>query len=63
MKYLNYLLIIVGVVTAMYSNTSDSQHQYGVITGMVLIVIGVYRISKRIPSRRAFDNEDETKNN
>ncbi len=53
MKYLNYILILVGAIVAMYAKVNDAnQNQYILIVGIVLLMIGVYRISKTIPSKR-----------
>ena len=56
MKYLNYLLIIIGGFVAIYAKTGIEQNQYILIGGIVLLMIGIYRISKTIPSKN--DNED-----
>ncbi|MFI1743152.1 hypothetical protein [Thalassobellus sediminis] len=64
MKYLNYLLIIIGGFVAMYAKTGLEQNQYILIGGIVLLMIGVYRISKTIPSKNTDeDNFDEETNN
>ncbi|WP_298494919.1 LPXTG cell wall anchor domain-containing protein [uncultured Algibacter sp.] len=55
MKYLNYILIIIGAFIAMYAKTGTDQNQYILIGGIVLLMIGVYRISRNIPSRN--DND------
>lgn len=57
MKYLNYLLIVVGAIVAMYAKVGADQNQFILIGGIVVLMIGVYRISKTIPSKR--DNEIE----
>lgn len=51
MKYLNYILIIVGAFVAIYAKAGADQNQLVLILGIVLLMIGVYRISKTIPSR------------
>ena len=62
MKYLNYLLIIVGAFVAMYAKTGADQNQYILIGGIVLLMIGVYRIARNIPSRKVDDDVDNTEN-
>ncbi|GAA4975321.1 hypothetical protein [Algibacter aquimarinus] len=57
MKYLNYLLILVGAIVAIYSKAGEDQNQYILIGGIVLLMVGVYRISKTIPSKNNNDNE------
>lgn len=58
MKYLNYILILAGALVAMYAKTSANPKQYWLIIGIVLIMLGVYRIARTIPSR----NDDENSN-
>lgn len=59
MKYLNYTLIIIGAIVAMYATVGKEQNQYILIIGIVLLMLGIYRISKTIPSRR----DEQEKNN
>lgn len=60
MKYLNYLLIIVGAFVAMYAKTGLDQNQFVLIGGIVILMIGVYRISRTIPSRNSEDDIDNS---
>ncbi|MFD0990823.1 LPXTG cell wall anchor domain-containing protein [Mariniflexile jejuense] len=63
MKYLNYIIIILGAIVAIYAKTGTEQNQYILIGGIMLLMIGVYRISKTIPSRQDEDaNLDENEN-
>ncbi|WP_299549617.1 hypothetical protein [Seonamhaeicola sp.] len=57
MKYLNYILVIIGAIVALYANSSKEQNQFILIGGIVLLMAGIYRISKTIPSKR--HNNDE----
>ena len=63
MKYLNYILIVLGAVIAMYSKTGDPNGQYFLIIGMIILMIAIYRLSKKIPSKNDvtddLDNETE----
>ncbi|MEC3908590.1 hypothetical protein VOI54_16280 [Tamlana sp. 2201CG12-4] len=59
MKYLNYILIIIGAFVAMYAKSGSGQNQFILIAGIVLLMIGVYRVSRTIPSRT--DEEDNEK--
>ena len=58
MKYFNYILILLGAVVAMYAKAGKQQNQFVLITGIVILMIGIYRISKTIPSRKD-KKEDE----
>lgn len=59
MKYLNYILILIGAIVAMYSKADQEQNQFVLIGGIVILMIGVYRISKTIRSK----NDDEHNSN
>ncbi len=61
MKYFNYILIILGAVVAMYAKAEEQQNQYILIAGIVVLMIGVYRIAKTIPSKN--DNDSHEANN
>lgn len=63
MKYLNYVLILVGAFVAIYAKSGVQQNQYILIGGIVLLMIGIYRISKTIPSRHDTENENDSKDN
>lgn len=63
MKYLNYILIIIGAFIAMYAKTGIDQNQYVLIGGIVLLMIGVYRIARNVPSRHKNEDEDISENN
>ena len=53
---INYILILIGAFVAMYAKTGANQNQYLLIGGIVMLMIGVYRVSRNIPSKS--DNED-----
>lgn len=57
MKYLNYILIVLGSIVAIYAKTGTEQNEYILIGGIVVLMIGVYRISKTIPSKKDDDND------
>ncbi|WP_027137529.1 hypothetical protein [Gaetbulibacter saemankumensis] len=59
MKYLNYILILIGAIVAVYAKAEADQNQFILILGIVLLMIGVYRISKKVPSRtKEEENQD-----
>ena len=62
MKYLNYILIVIGAIAAMYAKTGTEQNQYILICGIVLLMIGVYRLSRSIPSKHDNENLDNSEN-
>ncbi|MDO6761551.1 hypothetical protein Q4566_15165 [Tamlana sp. 2_MG-2023] len=62
MKYLNYILIAVGAFVAMYAKTNAEQNQYVLIGGIVVLMIGIYRVAKTVPSkteREEVENNDD----
>lgn len=63
MKYLNYILILIGAIVAVYSKAGAKQNQYILIGGIIILMIGIYRISKTIPSKQDSDNDDYTNPN
>lgn len=60
MKYLNYILILLGAIIAMYSKVEADQNQYVLIMGIIVLMVGVYRIARAIPSKK--DNGGDTNN-
>jgi hypothetical membrane protein len=62
MKYLNYILILVGAFVAMYAKTNSDQNQFVLIGGIVVLMIGIYRVSRTIPSKKDDHNIDNSEN-
>lgn len=58
MNFLNYTLIIAGAVVAIYAKAGAEveQNQYILILGIVLLMVGIYRISKTIPHKTDSEN-------
>lgn len=57
MKYFNYILIILGAAVALYANSEEEQNQYILIGGIVLLMIGIYRVSRTIPSKKEIEDD------
>ncbi|TDU40257.1 hypothetical protein BXY82_2304 [Gelidibacter sediminis] len=60
-RLINLLLIISGGFVAIYARAGMDQNEYVLIGGIVILMIGVYRISKNIPSKN--DPDSSTDNN
>jgi len=60
-KNINYIFIVAGAILALYGQNQEEKNEAMLIGGIVLLMIGVYRISKNIPSKR--DSEDDIQNN
>jgi len=58
MKYFNYILILFGAFVAIYSKSGVEQNQYVLIAGIIVLMVGIYRVSKSIPSK-VDNSEDE----
>ncbi len=43
----------------MYAKTGTNQNQLILIGGIVILMIGVYRIAKTIPSKNYSENDDQ----
>jgi hypothetical protein len=63
LKSINYLLILVGGLVALYAQAGDTQNQYLLIGGIVILTIGLYRISKNLSSKsESLDNDQPEQN-
>lgn len=60
-RNINYLLMAIGAIIALYAQNRENQNEALMIGGIVLLIIGVYRISKNIPSKN--DDDDDYQNN
>ena len=58
-KFFNYFLILIGCIVAIYAQAEEKQNVAVLITGIVLLMFGVYRISKTIPSKYDRENNDQ----
>jgi len=61
-RYINYLLILVGGIIAIYAQAQVEQNQYILIGGILMLMVGIYRLSKHIPSKSEKEIEKEQKN-
>ncbi|WP_282032003.1 hypothetical protein [Winogradskyella eximia] len=57
-RAINFICIVVGGLIAFYANAEQEKNTYLLIGGIVLLVFGVYRTSRNIPSK--FDKEEES---
>jgi putative Mn2+ efflux pump MntP len=60
-RSVSYVFIVIGGLVAIYAQAKESQNQMILIGGIVLLMLGVYNISKHIPSKT--DGDDEQQNN
>ncbi|MDT0557434.1 hypothetical protein RM697_02160 [Ichthyenterobacterium sp. W332] len=57
-RILSLLCILFGGAVAIYAQADADQNLYILIGGIVLLMLGLYRISRNIPSKN--DNQDTT---
>ena len=57
-KIINLVCIFVGGIVAIYAQAEEKQNTYLLMGGIVLLMFGIYRISRNIPSK--YDKEEET---
>lgn len=60
MKYINYILILLGAFIAMYAKAGAEQNQALLVIGIVMLMLGIYRVSKTIPSKNDESNNKES---
>lgn len=60
-KSINYFFIAIGAIVALYAQNQEEQNQILLIGGIMLLMIGIYRISRHIPSKK--DSDDGSQNN
>jgi hypothetical protein len=56
-RLINFISIVVGGLVAFYAQAQEEQNTYILMGGVVLLVFGIYRTSRNIPSK--YDNQDE----
>ncbi|MDB2471264.1 hypothetical protein N9W96_01245 [Flavobacteriaceae bacterium] len=57
-RFFNYFLIGLGGLVALYANAYESQNTYILIGGVVILMTGLYRLSRGI-SNKANSSEHE----
>ncbi len=58
-RNLNFILILIGGIIAIYAESGEDQNVYVLLGGIMLLMIGLYRLSKRIPNSKDTSNIDE----
>ena len=59
-RIISVVLIVIGGIIALYAQSGTNQNQYILVGGIFVLMMGVYRISRNIPSK--YDNENPTDN-
>jgi len=58
-KYINYLLLLMGCIIAIYAQAGEEQDVVVLILGIVILMYGLFRISSSIPSKRIKEQESK----
>lgn len=58
-RIISVLSIVLGAGLAIYSQDLEADKNYYLIGGIMLVMIGVYRVSRNIPSKENDDNKQE----
>jgi len=56
-RLINFISIVVGGAIAIYAQAEEKQNTYLLIGGIVLLMFGIYRTSRNIPSK--YENLEE----
>ena len=59
-RIFNFALILVGGLIALYANAEDEQELYILLIGIMILMFGLYRLSRGISDRKL--NSEETIN-
>jgi len=51
-RIISYILILTGALVAIYAQAGEEQNQYILIGGIVVLMMGIYRVSRNIPSKK-----------
>jgi glucose uptake protein GlcU len=63
-RNLSYVMILGGGILALYEQTKNEDNQYVIILGIVMLMVGVYLTSKRIPKNNdASDDHEQGRDN
>ncbi|MGJ5640885.1 hypothetical protein I3217_02040 [Formosa sp. S-31] len=54
---MNYILIVIGIIVAMFAKIDPNQNKYILIIGICVLMFGIFRLSQSIPSKK--NREDE----
>ena len=59
-RWLTFLFIIIGGAVALYAQAENQQNPYILILGILFLMVGLYRVSRNIPSK--FEREEDSEN-
>jgi uncharacterized membrane protein YccC len=56
-RIINFISIVAGGIVAIYAQAQEKQNMYLLMGGIVLLMFGIYRTSRNIPSK--YHNQEE----
>lgn len=57
-RLINLICIVAGGLVALYAQAQEKQNTYLLMGGLVLLMFGIYRTSRNIPSKRDIQDEE-----
>jgi hypothetical protein len=57
-RVLNFICIVTGGLVTVYAKAQESQNTYLLMGGLVLLMFGIYRTSRNIPSKHEQQEEE-----
>lgn len=57
-RTINFILILVGGIIALYANAEEQQEMYILLIGIMILMFGLYRLSRGISDRRETPDEN-----
>jgi hypothetical protein len=61
-RIVNIVLILTGGLIALYAQAEENQNVYILIGGIVMLMTGLYRLSRGISSKRMEDDNESVDN-
>jgi len=58
-RLISFSLIVIGGFIAFYAQSGTNQNQYLLVLGIFVLMMGLYRISRNIPSKYDQENSKE----
>lgn len=57
-RLINLICIIGGGAVAIYAQAEEKQNTFLLMGGIIMLMFGIYRVSRNIPSK--YDNQEES---
>lgn len=60
-KIISYILILTGCIAAVYAQAGVEQNELVLILGIIILMFGIYRIARNIPSKFEENDQEDIK--